>query len=384
MERAVDQPVSAIIWRIIGNDLPPIQSPTQSRNNLQFILCNEPPPPKGIERRWLLNRIVDRGEATILREMLERHGQKFVEIPFLISELRMLLPGPPSPKTVVAPGDLARTAAAASDTDPGHPFLLYATNQNGARNHALKLSADEGVDWALPLDGQLFFTAEAWAALRGVLQRASAGGKQLLKLAMLRLPKPQHTDWLHGSSSLQALLADEHLVPVFAEPQMAFRMGRLGLLGSCGLGDNVFNESLGYGKNNKREVLERLGKDRKMCLNAHLSSGGESWLVPAACLEEALDGAFALRLWYWPTKEALERVMTRVPSPKELHHGMKVRPAGRAKPSCEHPWELTEPDAAFCVTCCWTCRKPLRSESVQRLKEKLLAMELLHGGNGEP
>lgn len=63
---------------------------------------------------------------------------------------------------------------------------------------------------------------------------------------------------------LQGLRADEHLVAVFAEPQMAFRMGRFGLLGPCGPGDDVFNESLGYGKNNKREVLERLGKDHKL------------------------------------------------------------------------------------------------------------------------
>jgi hypothetical protein len=195
---------TAIVWRIIGNDIPPMQSHDQSRRNLAFILAHEPEPPPGIQRRWLLNRIVDRTEAALLRQILETHGHVPVELPFEDAEAQHLLRGdsPPSPTSIECDPPSTKSKASAIDDPAGDPLLLYATNQNGARNHILRLSQVAGVSWCFPLDGQLFFTAEAWAAMGSALRASAVGGHNLMKMAMVRLPQAQG-QWLHAGSCLE-------------------------------------------------------------------------------------------------------------------------------------------------------------------------------------
>ena len=58
---APDPAPEFLLIRIIGNDLEPRHRAGQSRDNLRFILENEPPLP-GCGKRFVLNRIVDAAE----------------------------------------------------------------------------------------------------------------------------------------------------------------------------------------------------------------------------------------------------------------------------------------------------------------------------------
>jgi hypothetical protein len=49
-----------VIYRIIGNTLPPRHGPGDTCNNLKFVLENEPDLPS-CEKRWVLNRLFDPG-----------------------------------------------------------------------------------------------------------------------------------------------------------------------------------------------------------------------------------------------------------------------------------------------------------------------------------
>lgn len=70
-----------ILYRIIGNDLPPRHKEGQTLSNLQFILDHEPSFPN-TQKLFLLNRIIDpANEATIIR-LLDSYNMKYIRVPF--------------------------------------------------------------------------------------------------------------------------------------------------------------------------------------------------------------------------------------------------------------------------------------------------------------
>ena len=74
-----------VLYRIIGNDLPPRHREAQSIGNVEFILDNEPAL-ENRQKRWIVNRIVDaHAEEAIIRLLTERQ-QRFLRIPFDIDE----------------------------------------------------------------------------------------------------------------------------------------------------------------------------------------------------------------------------------------------------------------------------------------------------------
>jgi hypothetical protein len=70
------------VYRILGNDLPPRHSPTQTLDNLKFILEHEPEF-EGVEKRFLLNRILDEEMVVRLIEQLNQAGRWWLKIPVL-------------------------------------------------------------------------------------------------------------------------------------------------------------------------------------------------------------------------------------------------------------------------------------------------------------
>src|SRR5690606_6324998 len=75
-EKGLDQlPDTFVLYRIIGNDLYPRHKKGQSRENLQFILENEPQL-DGCEKRWVVNRIIDKDEERAIIELLKKHNQE--------------------------------------------------------------------------------------------------------------------------------------------------------------------------------------------------------------------------------------------------------------------------------------------------------------------
>ncbi len=78
-----------ILYRIIGNDLPPRHKEGQTLSNLQFILDHEPSFPN-TRKIFLLNRIIDPiSEATIIR-LLDRYQMEYIRVPFDEAEYEQL------------------------------------------------------------------------------------------------------------------------------------------------------------------------------------------------------------------------------------------------------------------------------------------------------
>ena len=77
MSRRID----FLLYRTLGNDLPPRHDGRQTLGNLRFILEHEHLP-AGVERRWILNRIADAAMEHELSSLIEAQGEKHVRIPF--------------------------------------------------------------------------------------------------------------------------------------------------------------------------------------------------------------------------------------------------------------------------------------------------------------
>ena len=82
MQQAHD---SFVLYRIIGNDLYPLHARNQSYRNLQFVLESEPELP-GCEKRWVVNRFVDKEQERAVVALLQKHQQRYRVIPFVEEE----------------------------------------------------------------------------------------------------------------------------------------------------------------------------------------------------------------------------------------------------------------------------------------------------------
>lgn len=227
-----------LLIRIIGNDLEPRHRAGQSRGNLAFILENEPPLPD-CEKRFVLNRIVDREEEARLLALLAAHGHEAIRLPFD--------PGAYAHagwETAPIPAGLL-TGPAFERLDPEAAERLWhatwarknraAMNNNGARNAALAAGRAAGAGWILPWDGNCFLTAQAWAALRAAV-----------------LARPDLPVFVTPMARIGANA--DLLLPGFApeateEPQILFR-------GDAG---EEFDPAFAYGRRPKVELFWRLG-----------------------------------------------------------------------------------------------------------------------------
>ena len=68
-----------VIYRIVGNSLPPRHGPDDTCNNLQFVLENEPDLPS-CDKRWLLNRLVDPEVEARCIKLIRASGQTYHSI----------------------------------------------------------------------------------------------------------------------------------------------------------------------------------------------------------------------------------------------------------------------------------------------------------------
>jgi len=229
---------AAILYRILGNDLPPRYSAGQTLANLRFTLEHEEELP-GLEKRWLLNRIVDPQVQEELQRTIEAAGQRCDLIPFRAEEYRQAWTGlgatPPEchpwSETFqeLSPLEQARIADYI-----GRAKNLYLMNNNGARNRALELGFADA-EWVLPWDGGCFLPAWAWPELQAAMQRSD--------LRYVCIPMHRLTDLNQLPSA-----ADQDQLSV-VEPQLAFaRQAAI-----------RFDEQLRYGSGPKWQVLQRIG-----------------------------------------------------------------------------------------------------------------------------
>jgi len=163
----------AILYRILGPDLPGIQPSGMTVERLRFILEQEPILP-GLEKRWLLNRLSDSEQRQALISLLNQHKQIWCELPF-------------EPESYLncwtdsgaIPDDFHPWSSHFSRLDKGLQLRildyvgreksLYLLNANAARNHALTLGWRDA-RWVFPWDGNCFLSLDAWRVIRQLLR----------------------------------------------------------------------------------------------------------------------------------------------------------------------------------------------------------------------
>ncbi|MFP7299296.1 glycosyltransferase family A protein [Neobacillus niacini] len=227
-----------VLYRIIGNDLYPRHQKGQTLSNLQFILENEPNL-ENCEKRWIINRIFDKDLEQAIIEMLRRHQQEFIHIPFLNEEYKKIeldtsfLPTPNflESKEYARMEQQRRKRIIAAIIRNKNKYVM---NVNGARNTALR-DGKFRAKWVLPWDGNCFVTQMAWKQIcSDVIARPYL---KYFAVPMTRVLENKQ------------LLADTFIPVPVEEPQLIFRLDA----------NEEFNENFWYGRRDKVELLWRLG-----------------------------------------------------------------------------------------------------------------------------
>lgn len=227
-----------VLYRIIGNDLPPRHRRGQAIANLRFILEHEPAL-AGCEKRFVLNRIRDRDQEREIIDLLDRHGIGYLRIPF---EAEAYARAGFDTDILPAADFLAGGQVKALD-QAQHDRLLaaiyrhknnYAMNNNGARNVALADGRGRA-KWILPWDGNCYLTADAWQQIRADIESAPQNRYFIVPMARMLDNEPL----IHGGDIPKAA----------EEPQVIFRTDA----------GEQFNPAFCYGRRPKVELLWRLG-----------------------------------------------------------------------------------------------------------------------------
>lgn len=230
-------PGSFFLCRIVGNDLVPRHRKGQTRDNMAFILENEPSL-EGCEKFWIVNRIVDDGERTAITDLLDRWGQNYISVPFVLSEYAKAQPDysrvpagfdKSSEMIRLSPRQrlLAQTAVRSHK-------INAAINQNEARNAALKIGRQHA-RWVLPWDGGCFLTSRAWSEIRNIVLK-----RERLPYFIVPMARIANND---------DVLQESFRPETPEEPQIIFRNDAR----------ETFNERFYYGHREKIEMLWRLG-----------------------------------------------------------------------------------------------------------------------------
>lgn len=233
-----EEPDDFVLYRIIGNDLPPRHERGQARRNLDFILDHEPDLP-GCEKRFVVNRIVDGEEDQAIVSLLEQAGVRYFRIPFCWEEYaRISLDHAGVPGRYV-PGSKRHAWLREDERERVLARLYrhknkYVMNNNGARNAALS-EGRSAAKWIMPWDGNCFLSEAAYAEIREAV-RVHPEVPYLL-VRMVRLS--QNPQALDASVSSEAV----------DEPQIVFRRDAA----------TEFDEAFPYGRRPKVELLWRLG-----------------------------------------------------------------------------------------------------------------------------
>ncbi len=228
-----------ILYRILGNDLPPRHGERQTLENLRFILDREPVFEQ-CEKRWVINRVADVERETELVALLEEHRQTFLHIPFDLAEYSARFLDADGLPDAFRPIEIAAGKLPPKGGGYAYEWLyreknLYAVNVNGARNAAIDDGLRAGAMWIMPWDGACFLTQAGFAAIRE-LARANQEARYLV------VPMARTAD-------NRALLRPDFAPDPVDEPQLVFRRDAR----------DRFDEALRYGHRPKAELLRCLG-----------------------------------------------------------------------------------------------------------------------------
>jgi Alginate lyase len=289
-----DEAEPVAIYRLIGNDMPPLQKRGQLRWNTQYALDNE----KwfhGATKRWILNRIWNETEFTLIYGSLIKAGVHRRDILARCFDIDEYMRQP----TV-------------------EDKLFYLTSQNEGRNDGIIDGRNSGFEWSAILDGNTFITEDSWEGLRSGLEAASEANQQYLKIPYHRVHEEQSDTWLNASTKIATVL---QFAPTKGESQIAFHktakeMFTLGdtnresfLLGKT-------TSSKGYGQRNKSYMFkdgEICGEDSKICGCVKYKDANEQDLdgkTSSLMKEYTHRCGLVLRLWNYPADNVIHTGLT--------------------------------------------------------------------------
>ncbi|CAG8693421.1 34880_t:CDS:2, partial [Racocetra persica] len=147
-----------ILYRILGNDLPPRHRAGQTLRNVKFILEHESEF-LNTKKWWILNRIANSDYENALINLLKLHKQDYIRIPFIENEYSKLdfrIDDFPIPDFFNS-DEFMRFSKVAKLRSIDYTYFdknLYAMNNNGGRNVALAHGKSQlNARWILPFDG---------------------------------------------------------------------------------------------------------------------------------------------------------------------------------------------------------------------------------------
>lgn len=217
--------------RILGNDLPPCHGPTQTIDNVRFILESEPDLPN-CSKHWIINRMCNPMHEAHLVGLLESYGQSIEKLSFDLTEYANLplMEETPYSTPWFRPARRKRLRLHAKKAR-----LNYVTNNNNARNYAIEFGASFA-DWILPLDGNCMLDPAAWNEIQ---QSAEAPSLKYLVIPMIRR---------RSNNDISSACAPAH-GNFTEEPQLGFHRTSSARFDPC----------FYYGRRDKVEMLWRLG-----------------------------------------------------------------------------------------------------------------------------
>lgn len=225
-----------VLYRILGNDLPPRHYPGQTIDNLRFIL-NYEPPLHNCQKKWIVNKIVDLSQEQAILKVLDQTHQDYTHIPFNEAAYAKV---PFDFESFLEPDFLHSKTFQQLDpnshmwaADRPYRFKrLHLVSLNKLRNLALA-EGKQLAEWTLVLDGSCFLTGDAWAQ---IFQAAQSRHAKHLILPMVRL--------IHN----EQLFLPESIPPPAEEPHIAIHRDS----------QETYDEALHYGRFNKVEFLKRI------------------------------------------------------------------------------------------------------------------------------
>ncbi|KAI9608785.1 hypothetical protein H4Q26_004973 [Puccinia striiformis f. sp. tritici PST-130] len=300
-----------VIYRIIGNDLPPRHSPKQTLTNLHFLLEHEddfeemsrhisndstsdsPFQASGyklqVKKYFVLNRIANQTQLSLVQNMLKSHGVEEWQIlvnPFINDAYRSQsfnsLPdigwnsgfhstwgvgkGPSGLAAITGVNGEQKSIETPTKSHRGnnhdrwraldstyHLKNLYAMNNNGGRNFALEHGRSiPEARWILPLDGNCFFTPASIHSLVISLRDSDLQSDPPFARHHSHVPLTRQQTSRTANTPIQ--LSKPNLEKTFRphtkdEPQIGFRF----------TSNEIYSPDMRYGRRSKLELLWRLG-----------------------------------------------------------------------------------------------------------------------------
>ncbi|KAF9902789.1 hypothetical protein BX616_001808 [Lobosporangium transversale] len=235
-------PESIVLYRILGNDLPPRHRPGQTLSNVRFILEHEPEFEK-TRKLWVLNRIVDQHAEEAIIQLLDHHRQEYIRVPFEENEYLkqdFRLEDFPEPDFFSSDdySTFSKVAKLRVLDYTYHDKNKYAMNNNGGRNIAIQHGKTKvEARWIFAFDGNSFLTKNAMNEIKLSIRDYGDTVKYFV-VPMARLV-----------DNSQLLKGVDTRPNSKEEPQIIFRNDAT----------DMYNTDMRYGRRSKLELLWRLG-----------------------------------------------------------------------------------------------------------------------------